>query len=180
LDEARRGTAGFPSFTAATLAAAAGLILLIVGLALYIYYYEGWMDHVTSDERDFDDIASLFDIARASMYITELGQIAAVSALLFIVHGAMNGQRQGLGQSLPGRVTLANVKLLLLVVLVCIVIATMSIVYLYEFQDDNEIDFTMRISSLYYYLPMLAWAIGALALLLVAKGLRTESSSRMR
>jgi hypothetical protein len=180
LDEARRGTTVFPSFTAATLAAATGLILLIVGLALYIYYYEGWIDHVTSNEHDFGEAASLFDIAKASMYITQFGEIATVSALLFIIHGAMNGQRQGLKHALPGRVTLANVKRLLLVVLVCVVIATISMVYIYEFQDDREIDFTLRISSLYYYLPMLAWTIGALALLLVAKGLRTESSSRMR
>ncbi len=165
---------------AATLAAAAGVIMLFVGLILYVYYYERYIDYVLSPDHDFGEFASLFDIAKASMYLTDFGQIAAVSALLMTIHGAMRGQINGVENSLPGRAVAANVKRLLLVTLVCVVIGTIALIYMYELQDNSGIEVSMRISSLYNYAPMLGWAIGTLALLLVANGLRVGGPSSDR
>lgn len=168
-------TARRRTYTIATYAALVALILLVLGFSLYVYHYERQLDILTDTLPSYEDLRSLFDIAKASMYSRMFGEVAAVLAFILIIQGALSMQYRDSIMLTFGRAALANTRwvLLLALSLACMACACMIIVY--EFEPDLDGEGAKIVSRLLQYAPQVAWIFVTLSLLLMANGLRRRA-----
>jgi hypothetical protein len=158
------------TLTMATVAVAIGVVLLIIGFILSVYYYE----RMISPNRGFDEMLSLQDIVKFSMYTRMFGEISVLIGVVLVVQSLMRG---GLSSAsvLAKRAGLAKVLWLAIVMIVLIGIAAVTLVVIYEAEPDLGEDVSRVIVRVYMYLPILALVLGATALLLVTNALRRVS-----
>jgi hypothetical protein len=154
---------GSSPFSRATLASAAGLVLLVAGLVLYIYYAERWIS-LMRGRYNSDEMVSLANIAEVSDYATDLGIIVAILGFIFIIQGVIHWQKDRAGSAMLSRIRLTNVKWLLLLAIALMIVATLVKVWLYEVDSGLGYDMWMRI----HYLTMCDCVFLAAAFLLIA------------
>lgn len=166
----------WPPRYASTTAALAGLILLIVGLALHVYYGERLID-IMNTGHNIDELQSLSDISDAMMYFWTLGDLAVILAIVLVIQGLSNKQQEGWNSTLLRRISLVNVKRLLLLGLAAMISSLILWVCLSESQIDLDRDMMTRLSNSVSYLSQVAWILVTSAILLVANGLRNGDGS---
>jgi len=157
-------------FSAATYSALIGLILLVAGLVLYVYYYERMLDRIFSRNHDFDELVSLTEIAKFSIYARMFGYVAVVLALVLTVQGVIVRQRSGGGHG-PGLwSSLSPLKYLLIIALVLAAATAISYVYLAEVENLDMDDGSVYrlVSRVISYSSLLAWILATIGLITVA------------
>ena len=170
----RRAT--WPPRYASTTAALAGLILLIVGLALHVYYGERLID-IMNTGYNIDEWQSLSDISHALGYFWTLGDLAVILAIVLVIQSLTNKQQEGWSATLLRRISQVNVKRLLLLGLAAMMASLILLVCLSEFPIGSDGDMINRLSNSVSYLSQAAWILVTSAILLVANGLRNGDGS---
>jgi hypothetical protein len=169
--------AASPPRYASTIAALAGLILLIVALVLSIYQGEKFLEFVNSPEHGIGEWQSLSDTSNAIMYFLTLGDITVILALVLLTLTLTNEQQEGWGVTILRQISLVNVKRLLLLGLAAMIASLILWVCLSEGQISLDTDMMMRLSNSVSYLSQVAWILVTSAILLVANGLRNGDRS---
>ncbi len=172
-DRKNRKPVTISSYETATFAAAIGLVLLIMGLALSVYYGERFIVLMNSPEQDIDDFQSLSDVSNAMEYLWKLGDLAVVLSIVLMIHGEMNRRQQGRNATRLRRIPLLNAELLLLLALAAMMASLILWVYLREFETGFDGDLILRLFNIAGNMSQIAWILATSAVLLVANGLRS-------
>ena len=162
------------AFNWATVTAAAGLVLTVVGWILLTYYYERVMGGGVSS---FDEAVSLNEISKFSYYSTSIGltlSFAAFAASAWALRAVIVDGRQ--------TTILQNIKAnlgTLLILGIAMVISTATAaalnIYLGESGDALGDDLAEIVLRIRVHFPLFARALAATALLIVANALRTSN-----
>jgi hypothetical protein len=154
----------------AAIAAVASVVLLVVGLLLYVYYYEGVMD----PDRDIERLMDLFDIAKYSMYARYLGEVFGALCAVLVVHALMTGGLAA-ASAAARQIRLGNIMLILVTMAILLAVVLVTTVYIYEAEPDLSETAGKVISRIVIYLPWTGVVLAAIALLIVTFALRTAS-----
>ena len=162
---------GSSPFSRAVLALAIGLVLLVVGLILQIYYYEQWIGFHRGDI-SMSELDSLRNIERISGYAADFGDIATVVGLVFIIQGVILRQWNREGFAWLGQTRLTKVKRLLVLAVAFLTIAPLVRI-LYEVDFDVGYVMLTRI----YYFSACSWVLATAAFLLIAVEFRKAAEA---
>jgi hypothetical protein len=162
---------GSSPFSKAVIVLAVGLVLLVVGLILQIYYYEQWIGFHRGDI-SMNELDSLRNIERISGYAADFGDIATVVGLVFIIQGVVLRQWNREGFAWLGQTRLTKVKWLLVLAVAFLTIAPLVRI-LYEVNFDVGYDMLMRI----YYFSACSWVLATAAFLLIAVEFRKAAEA---
>ncbi len=157
-------------FAMATYAAAIGLVLAVIGFLSYAYYYES----VLSPTRDFDELRSLFDIAKIAGYASMFSWVAMTLGVVLAVKGFMDCGFESASAILKN-VDLKSVLRLMVLGLGILVVVTAVTVLLSELEFDIGNDAMRLLSRLLVHGRGLASVIEAIVLFIVTNGLRKAS-----
>jgi zinc-ribbon domain len=164
-----RMNAGSPS-TRASLTLTVSLILISLGFAAQVIYYERFV----FDRGGYFE--NYYDLMKAMFYLSELGNLTAVLGMVFILQAlmALRGGPGTLSRILRER--FAPIKWMLILSAVLFGIGLIFFAMVSDLRVEMSYKIAMR---LYYYSPNLAWVIADAALLLFSFSLReAERSNR--
>jgi len=164
MDRSLRGS----PLSIASLALTIALVLLSLGFVLYVYYIEGWM---LNSDRDYE---TLTYITKAMYYSSQLGDLAAIVGLIFIVQALLTHPSRAamLARILKARLSLVKWMLILTAVLLAIGLS----VYFSVSELNAKFDYGVFL-RLYIYAAQIAWIVAAAALLTFTLALRNAEKS---
>ena len=177
----RRPT-GLSQYSAATIAALAGVMLLALSLAFYVVYYELTVDHLLNlwDSRDFrnhDDMELRNNLAKAYIYSMMIGEICVVLAILLLVSGSLMRQRLGMSLTCMAHLPLSRIRLLIVLALVCVTTTFVIRLFYMEVRIDLDMEWLLRLQGLVFYLYSAAWVFASIVLFIVARRMQKGMES---
>ncbi|UCE91723.1 MAG: hypothetical protein JSV90_00800 [Methanobacteriota archaeon] len=159
--------------------ALAGVILLILSLAFFVFYYELFLDHVMDlrSPREYGDIDLMNNLAKAYLYSMMIGEICVVLAILLLVYGSLMRQRLDMG--LPGmaHLPLSRIGFLIVLALACMTTAFVLRLLYMEAWIDLDMEWWLRIQELTTVLHLAAWVFVSVVLFIVARRMQHEVKS---
>jgi hypothetical protein len=161
---------GLRQYSAATIAALVGVILLILSLAFYVYYFEFlFLDQLLGEpwDRHRHDLMEI--VARAFIYSEMIGEICIALAIFLLVHGSLVRWKSGMSLARMAQLPLSRMRLFITLALASITIAFGLTIFHMEIDLDRSFEFYLRLQALSSYLWSAAWVFVSIALFIVAR-----------
>lgn len=180
----RRPT-GLSQYSAATIAALAGVMLLALSLAFYVVYYELTMNHLldpwdSRDSHDSNDMELRNNLAKAYYYSMMIGEICVVLAILLLISGSLMRQRLGMSLACMAQLPLSRMRLLIVLALACVTTSFVIRLFYMEVLVDLDLEWWLRLQGLAFYLYSAAWVFVSIVLFMVARRMQNGVKSSGR
>lgn len=159
----------------AEIVAILGVILMVLSLALFVYYWERMIQITYHGYPHYEDMKTVYRLSTVSMYLSSVSWVLVATSIALMIHGVQIG---GSLASSRERVldSLIGAKWVTLVALLLYLFSAVLKIVMGETTPDLSVDSELIVSRLMIYTPMVATIFLVTLPVIAARTLRQSPS----
>jgi len=170
-----RPAQGSSWFKMAMIVAALGFILIVFSMALYVLFYESWIDSIRNGVPDIEELRHITRLSSISGYANGVGVVMMVASIVVIIRGLqIQDDLSGSKTALYG--ALKRAKWVAILSLMLYMLSTVIEIVIGETSHDLSIDASFNASRLMIYSSNAAFVFLAALPLIAAHALNKPST----